>query len=84
MLSKYQAYFPYSTFIKVVSADLHFYRFPHLLQHGVAVLALVLDVREEDEALEDDHGDAMEEEAGEEVLVDRDAGNAEDPGKAIR
>ena len=54
------------------------------MQHGVAVLALVLDVGKEDEALEDDHGDAMEEEAGEEVLVDRDAGNAEDPGKAIR
>ena len=50
---------------------------PHLFQHGGIVL--FLNVRQEDETLEEDHGDAMEQEAREEVLVDRDPGNAEDP-----
>ena len=56
---------------------------PHLLQKIVS-LPVVRDVGQEDDALEGDHGDAVQEERTEQVLVDGDAGDAEDPGKESR
>ena len=47
-----------------------------LLQE-IVPLAVVRDVGQEDDALERDHGDAVEEEGAEQVLVDGDAGHAE-------
>ncbi len=53
-------------------------RFTHLLQRGL-LLARVPDVGDEDDRLEDDGEDAVEQEGGEQVLVDGDPLDPEHP-----